>query len=456
MVLGGLADWAGTMALGSTVADTIKKGASKLVPGAGDCWQCGTCDSKLALYYVGMVASLAAAAIFLLLATYTALPVSTTHAIVGGVVGMSLVAVGPGCLNFAWHGGLGGVVGSWFISPCFSGIVGVVVDYLVRRLVLQAHRPDTAAMRALPLVFAAEAGIVALLVLIKAASTKHWDLSVQVGTAAGISAAAALAGWAFTHFYVRRRVADMANLQAIGIGDSDTFDAVDAQNSSAADRLESQSEKDDGELAIAGDSKSGRALRLARAKKVFAFALVFVATLESFAHGANDTANATGPFSAVYQTYVGGRGTCDSSAVPMWILAAAGFFVFLGVVTFGRRVIETVGNNLTAIDTTMGFAIEVASALTVLIASFMGWPVSTTHCQVGAVVFVGLARTPKARSEGEGKDETGSDSGDSGGLGTRVKWGLVGKIGLSWLLTLPFAGGIAAAITAAVRPSLKS
>ena len=99
------------------------------------------------------------------------------------------------------------------------------------------------------------------------------------------------------------------------------------------------------EAADGASSAATRALRLARARRVFAFALVFVATLESFAHGANDTANATAPLSAVWGIYHGGRGTCGNAAVPLWILAAAGFFVFLGVVTFGRRVIDTVGGH---------------------------------------------------------------------------------------------------------------
>uniref|UniRef100_A0A7S2Z1M4 Phosphate transporter n=1 Tax=Chloropicon laureae TaxID=464258 RepID=A0A7S2Z1M4_9CHLO len=160
--------------------------------------------------------------------------------------------------------------------------------------------------------------------------------------------------------------------------------------------------------------------------------LVFVAALESFAHGSNDTGNATGAMSAIIQTFQEGSTECSKPETPIWVMAIAGFFVFLGVNTFGYRVIRTIGTNLTNINFHRGWCVEFASTFTVIIATTISMPVSTTHCQVGGVVAVGLsAFGPK-----------------------KVAWGLFGKIFATWVLTLPFSGGLAAAFTAALRPAI--
>merc|ERR1719204_1092345 len=167
---------------------------------------------------------------------------------------------------------------------------------------------------------------------------------------------------------------------------------------------------------------------------VFRYLLVFTACLESFAHGSNDTANATGPFSAVYQVYTNGGKDCSSDEGTVWIMCVAGIFVALGVATFGYRVIRTIGTNLTMIDFHKGFYIEVGSTLATMIATVLEFPVSTTHCQVGGVIGVGLV-------------------GSCLGKGS-VSWGLFSKIFLTWVLTLPIAGGIAALVVLIVKGAL--
>lgn len=164
----------------------------------------------------------------------------------------------------------------------------------------------------------------------------------------------------------------------------------------------------------------------------FRILLLCNAALESFAHGANDTANCTGPFRAVYQVYQHGLDSCHDADSGEWIMALAGLFVAIGVLTFGQHVIETIGTNLTLIDYQRGFCIEFSSCVTVVLATMMELPVSTTHCQIGSVVFVGLV-------------SMGSD---------HVAWRLVGKIFLTWMITLPFSGGIAIAIMEMIRPSI--
>jgi len=152
---------------------------------------------------------------------------------------------------------------------------------------------------------------------------------------------------------------------------------------------------------------------------------MFVAAMESFAHGANDTANATGPYGALWNTHTEGIYACNSPDTPWYIMAAAGFFVFLGINIMGYRVIQTIGTDIAKIDFHTAYCVEFASTTSVVVATLIGLPVSTTHCQVGAIVFIG------ALSQGrEG-----------------VNLGLFGKIGLAWLATLPAAGGLAAFLT---------
>jgi len=168
---------------------------------------------------------------------------------------------------------------------------------------------------------------------------------------------------------------------------------------------------------------------------VFRYLLVFNACLESFAHGSNDTANATGAFSAVYQMYTNG-GDCQKSDSEIWIMAVAGAFVALGVITLGYRVIRTIGIRLTLIDFHKGFYIEFASTFATMVATMQGVPVSTTHCQVGAVFAVGLY-----------SKYTTNES---------VNSRLLSLIFFGWVITIPFAGGIAMGVVVLARNLLKS
>ena len=134
VVLGGLMDWLGATTLGAGVSDTIKSGVARIDDQR--CWACGYCDSRMSLYMLGMMCALAATAVFLLLASFTAMPVSTTHAVVGAIVGVTLVGTaGRGCSVGA---GLPSIAASWVISPLFSGTIGAAMYYLLHRFVLMA------------------------------------------------------------------------------------------------------------------------------------------------------------------------------------------------------------------------------------------------------------------------------------------------------------------------------
>ncbi|DBA96451.1 TPA: hypothetical protein ACH3X1_015341 [Trebouxia sp. C0004] len=157
------------------------------------------------------------------------------------------------------------------------------------------------------------------------------------------------------------------------------------------------------------------------AEQVFLYLQVLTACLKSFAHGANDTANAAGPFAAVQSLYLSNAG-CASITTPFWVLAFCGFGIVVGLSTWGHRVMKTVGKDLVAINFSKGFAIELGSTLSVVLASVVGMPVSSTHCQIGSIVAVGIA-------------EAGVRS---------IEWPVFSKIVVSWLVTVPLAAGAAA------------
>ena len=440
-LLGGAMEWAGAVAIGYGVAKTIK-GIAK--PDAPECFACGYCDSKMGLYTVAMFSALFAAAIFLLIATFTWMPVSTTHAIIGAALGATWVATGWGCLNWAIDGGLGGIVLSWVISPAVSGTLCALAWTVTQFTILNPKlggNPRTNGIWGIPLLYSAQTFVIIFMILLKGPTTNKWPLSRMICIAVGAAAAMFAAAIPFALLFVKKR------LPSVAARESREKLAADAEAGKTGDGLgggaEPHSMLEEHSAAEVAKMEPGKVLGLSAeftpdetlseeqvdAVFCFRYLLVFVAALESFAHGSNDTGNATGAFSAVLQTYSEGLSECSSPTTPVWVMAVAGLFVALGVNVLGYRVIRTIGTSLTDINYHRGWSVEFASTFTVVIATIVGMPVSTTHCQVGAVVAVGLcAFGPK-----------------------HVSFGLFGKICATWVLTLPFAAGIAAGMTAALR-----
>eukprot|EP00958_Prasinococcus_capsulatus_P003105 scaffold275_cov301-Prasinococcus_capsulatus_cf.AAC.4 len=170
VLLGGGMEFLGATSLGYGVSGTIQKGVSDLED--PDCWACGSCNSLMSVYMTAMFAALIGGASFLGLATFTAMPVSTTHAIVGGVVGATIACTGFGCLNWSFDGGLGGIVASWVISPLLSGAVGVGLFVLTQRTIIKTVDPRRNALRALPILVASTAFVMLSLILLKAKVAK--------------------------------------------------------------------------------------------------------------------------------------------------------------------------------------------------------------------------------------------------------------------------------------------
>jgi len=429
-LLGGLAEFLGATFLGAGVSGTIQKGVASVID--EDCWACGYCDSRMALYQFGMFAALCGAAFFLLLVTFFSLPVSTTHAIVGGVVGMTITSIGGGCLSWKMSGGLGGIVVSWVASPLFAGIVGSMMYIVTHFAVFKARSPKRAALVVVPLLYGLSVATMVFLTLKKSNQFKHLLTDWQ---RAAIALPLLLIVPAAVHLLVmpsvRLQMDDLEkeeeekDLRSKG-KDAEMPPQVHGQDATAVevhvpavDGAASSSEDDKG-MVLCRISAPTREQRIA--KKAFQNLLVFNALVESFAHGANDTANATGPFGAIYNTYKNGLYACGGEETPWYIMAIAGLCVALGVNTMGHRVIRTMGEEITEIDFHIGYCVEFASGFSVICATLLGMPVSTTHCQVGAVVFVGALAS--------GMDQ--------------VSWRMFGKIALTWVATLPLSGGLSA------------
>jgi len=428
VLLCGFFEWLGASCLGSGVSSTIQKGVSDVDD--PECWACGYCNSETAVYMAGMMGALIGASIFLQLASLTSMPVSTTHAIVGGVVGMTMAGAGASCLNWEIDGGLGGIVLSWVISPVLSGAVAAFGFALSRRFIINGENPRKRALLLLPILFSVSSFLLVLVTTLKAkAIKKELNLDTKLILSAVVGVLVGLAALFIVTPYVKKTFPSKQNAIVgdgkLGVELQDTGDV--------SDDFSKSSEEYEGPEVL--ELTKGYITPEKRdAIWVFRSLLVYNACLESFAHGSNDTANATGAFTAVYQMYTQGE-DCEKSDSEWWILSVAGIFVALGVMTLGYRVINTIGSNLTEMDYHKGFWIEFGSTVATIVATLEGFPVSTTHCQVGAVFFVGLY----------------CKFTNTGTVNARLLLLIFG----GWVITLPLAGGIAALIVTIARGALK-
>lgn len=436
VMTGALMEFLGAVTLGYGVSDTIQKGVSDIED--ENCWACGFCDSQMSVYQTGMFGALISTAIFLLLSSFTSMPVSATHAVVGGVVGMTWAGVGGNCLNWEFDG-LGGIFASWVISPLLSGLIGAATYILTEKFIFQTNYPRERAIVALPVFITIVSFVISFLVCLKSPMTKELDISIQ------LTAAACVGVFAFVIAMFILLPWAKANLPSVSPNyNTDTIeDATLGEEEERPSRtsLHITSPIEESLMTVTNTKAAlipaGRHTapveQIKDAMFCFRILLVCNAALESFAHGANDTANCTGPFRAVFQIYQHGLDSCHDAKGGEWIMVLAGLFVALGVVTFGKNVIETVGKHLTLIDYQRGFCIEFSSCVTVVLATMLELPVSTTHCQIGAVVLVGLVSMGREH----------------------VAWRLVGKIFLTWVITLPFSGAISISIMEMIRASIK-
>ncbi len=345
-------EFAGAYLAGGEVTDTIRKGVIETSL---------FIDQPDVLVY-GMMSSLLAAGAWLLLASYMGWPVSTTHSIIGAIIGFACVTVGTEAIDWS---SVKGIVGSWIITPLISGIFAYVIFTSAQRLIFDTENPLMNAKRFVPVYMFITTMVIALVTIKK--GLKHVGLHLSNTEAwlwsAGFSAIVMLGGY----LYIMRK-----------------FSAKEEDHSFAG------------------------------VESIFTVLMVITACAMAFAHGSNDVANAIGPLSAIVSTVENLGNIAAKSTIAWWILPLGGFGIVVGLATMGHKVMATVGTGITELTPSRGFAAQLATACTVVLASGTGLPISTTQTLVGAVLGVGFARGIAA-----------------------LNLGVVRNIVASWIVTLP-------------------
>ncbi len=353
-------EFAGAYLAGGQVTKTIRKGIidPSVLSGTPE------------LLVFGMLAALLAAAIWLLIASHFGWPVSTTHSIVGAIVGFAAVGISVDVVNW---GKVGSIVMSWVVSPVTSGVIAFALFRSVQRLILDTDKPFENAKRYVPVYMFMVGFIVSLVTLLK--GLKHVGINFSMGES-----------------YL---LATVVGITIALIG------AAKIKN-------------------IKWDPDADKDFHFANVERVFVVLMLITACAMAFAHGSNDVANAVGPVAAVVGIVGSGGEIASKTAMPPWILLLGGIGIVAGLLTYGHRVMATIGTGITELTPSRGFAATLAAATTVVIASGTGLPISTTHTLVGAVLGVGLAR----------------------GIGA-LNMKMVQSIFMSWIVTLP-AGALLA------------
>ncbi|MGI2171377.1 inorganic phosphate transporter [Shewanella sp. MF05960] len=325
-------EFAGAFLAGGEVTSTIRKGIIDA--------SFFTETPELLVY--GMIGSLLAAGIWLVVASALGWPVSTTHSIIGAIVGFA--AVGVNIDSVSW-GAVGGIVGSWVVTPAISGFIAFIIFQSVQKLIFNTDDPLSSAKRYVPFYMAIAGFVMSLVTITK--GLKHVGLHFSTVEAYLLALVVAV-------------VVGLIGKVAIG-------------------RLK-MSEK--------ADIKT----QYGNVEKVFAILMVVTACCMAFAHGSNDVANAIGPLAAVVSIVESGGVIGSKAVLNWWILPLGAVGIVLGLAIFGQRVMQTIGKNITHLTPSRGFAAELAAASTVVLASGTGLPISTTQTLVGAVLGVGMAR----------------------------------------------------------------
>jgi len=326
IIIAAIFESAGALIAGGDVTGTIKKGIIDPMAFAHP-------DH----FVWAMTAALLAAALWLNLATYLKAPVSTTHSIVGGVMGGGIAAAGTFGI-VAW-GTMGKIAASWVISPILGGLIAAAFLYAIKKTIIYKENTKEAAMKLVPLYVAVMGWAFITYLILK--GIKH---VVKLGfpTAAGLGFIGAI----IIFFLVKATIAKYA-------------DSLDNERSSV--------------------------------NRLFTIPLIFAAALLSFAHGANDVANAVGPLAGIYDALTHAT-VSTKAAIPLWVMIIGAVGISLGLALYGPKLIKTVGSEITELDQIRAFSIALAAAITVIIASQLGLPVSSTHIALGGVFGVGFLR----------------------------------------------------------------
>jgi len=363
VLIAGILNFVGAVLLGPHVAETVK---GKIVNTDM------IADPQILL--LGFVASLLAAALWVTLSTWKSMPVSTTHSIIGALMGFGIIAGGMSSVNW---GKVGSVAASWVLSPVVGCILAFFVFKIIVKLIFAKDEPVKSAKIVGPLIIGVTAFLIASSLLLKTTLSDILGIS-DLPQALLISTVVSIVVSALAMFLLR-------NIEATSVEDYVTVEGI------------------------------------------FRKLQIITSCYVAFSHGANDVANAIGPVAAIVPLASSGE-MSPTAQIPFYLLALGGIGITVGCLTWGRRVMRTVGGRITKLTNTRGFSVDFGAATTVLVASKLGLPISTSHTVVGAVIGVGLARGLEA-----------------------VDLSVIKKIVVSWLLTLPVAAGTSIVIFICLR-----
>jgi len=361
VLIAGVLNLVGAVFVGSHVTDTVRKGIVDVT----------SLDTHLLL--IGFIASLLAAAIWVTISTWKEMPISTTHSVVGALVGFGLIAGGTS--SVIWEK-VGSVVASWVLSPVVGCILAFLIFKIIVKTIFEKEKPVQAAKIVGPVIFGFTALLIVSSLFLKTPLSTKYNITETTGLLIAVIAAIIVM---ILGIIVFRKIKEKG---------PDDYATVEG---------------------------------------IFRKLQIGTSCYVAFSHGANDVANAIGPVASIIPL-AQGASIGSQVEVPYWLLALGGFGIAVGCMTWGRRVMKTVGSRITSLTNTRGFSVDFGAATTVLVASKMGLPISTSHTVVGAVIGVGLARGLEA-----------------------VDLSIIKKIIVSWLLTLPIAAGTSIAIFLILR-----
>ena len=347
IVIAAVFEAAGALIAGGDVVNTIKKGIIDI----------SVFGNQTEPFIWAMMSSLLAAAIWLNLATYFKAPVSTTHSIVGGVMGAGIAAAGFGIV--AW-GTMGKIALSWIISPVLGGIIAAIFLFAIKKTMVYKEDKKSAALIWVPIYVAIMSWAFVTYLTLKGLK-KIWTIIVDIFT-------------------------------FLPQSDRPSFLLASTLGLIIAILV----------YLIVKSSINKNALRIKNSRmgvnRLFTVPLIFAAALLSFAHGANDVANAIGPLAAISDAVMSG-GISTKAGIPLWVMAVGAIGIALGLALYGPKLIRTVGSEITELDQVRAFSVAMAAAITVIIASQLGLPVSSTHIAIGGIFGVGFLREYLTQTE---------------------------------------------------------
>ncbi|KAF5660347.1 phosphate-repressible phosphate permease [Fusarium circinatum] len=523
MTLGSILEFAGSVGVGARVADTIR---TKVV-------DIDQFESDPALLMLGMMCAIVSSSLYLTFCTRIGLPVSTTHSIMGGVIGMGIALVGADGIHWAEFdkGISSGVVSvflAWIIAPGLSGAFAAIIFLITKYGVMLQSKPVWKGLFLTPIYFGITASLLTMLIVWKGGSIKvDFNDAETAGMIIGVGAAWALLITIFLVPWLYRLVIcddwelrwwnifqgplllrrppppaqpegaaggikdfyeghltreELDGLRRAGRTGSDEFERAQDQTSNEGKEATTENKKTSSEgtpdveervepkapRSLVGPKPDGKSFSGAvlfwylkkaflsgvdqdiiamqkkksmltgdldeihahvahydnRAEYLYTFMQVMTACTASFTHGANDVANAIGPYATIYQIWRTGGLEGSKSSVPVWILCFGGAGIALGIWTYGYNIMRNLGNRLTLHSPSRGFSMELGAAITIILATRLKLPVSTTQCITGATVGVGLCS----------------------GTWRSINWRMVAWIYMGWIITLPVAGVISGVI----------